>query len=139
MKENKRYLNCKYLDAGMDGMLCSMSLCTTCKEFNGEKCDYYTAKDKPKNKEKHTINFGVQECSKCQYKLRCEECVYNEKEIDELIRFEKQLMAKDILTGLECFLWETAINDTKFFDLYQDLYKSIKEHIKNKYGVAKES
>ena len=44
--------------------------------------------------------------------------------------------AKDILNMLECFLWETAINDTKFFDLYQSLYKSIKEHIKNKYDVV---
>lgn len=50
MKENKRYLNCRYLDAGMDGMLCSRSLCTTCKEFNGEKCDYYTSKVKDKEK-----------------------------------------------------------------------------------------
>lgn len=50
MKDRKRYLNCKYLDAGMDGMLCSMSLCTTCKEFNGEKCPYYTAKNKTKDK-----------------------------------------------------------------------------------------
>ena len=36
-KENKRYLNCKYLDAGLDGMLCSKNLCTKCKELNGEK------------------------------------------------------------------------------------------------------
>ena len=50
MKKNERYLNCKYLDAGMDGMLCSRSLCTTCKEFNGKKCDCYT----PKNKKKIT-------------------------------------------------------------------------------------
>lgn len=41
IKEEKRYLTCKYLDAGMDGMLCSKSLCSTCKEFNGEKCKDY--------------------------------------------------------------------------------------------------
>ena len=40
----KRYLDCKYLDAGMDGMLCSMDLCTTCKEFNGENCSNYVSK-----------------------------------------------------------------------------------------------
>lgn len=50
-----------------------------------------------------------------------------------------QETAKDILNGLECFFWETAINDTKNFDLYQDLYRSIKEHFKNKYGVIKEN
>lgn len=50
-----------------------------------------------------------------------------------------QETAKDILNGLECFFWETAINDTKNFDLCQSLYRSIKEHIKNKYGVTKEN
>lgn len=44
--ENKRYLNCKYLDAGMDGMLCSKKLCTTCKEFNGEKGSNFISKNR---------------------------------------------------------------------------------------------
>ena len=43
--------------------------------------------------------------------------------------------AKSILNEIECFFWETAINDTKYFDLYENLYRSIKEHIKNKYDV----
>ena len=47
--------------------------------------------------------------------------------------------AKDIINELECFFWETAINDTKYFDLYESLYRSIKEHFKNKYGVTKEN
>ena len=34
-----------------------------------------------------------------------------------------QETAKDILNGLECFLWETAINDTKYFELYSRLVK----------------
>ena len=92
-----------------------------------------------KDKEKHTINFGVQECAKCQYKLRCEECCYNKKDIGELIRSEKQLMAKDILNEIEGFLWETAINYTKDFDFCESLYRSIKEHFKNKYNVIKEN
>ena len=50
-----------------------------------------------------------------------------------------QETAKDILAGLEWFFWETAINDTKRFDLYQDLYRDIKERIENKYGVTKEN
>lgn len=24
-------------------------------------------------------NFGIQDCSKCEYKLRCEECTYSKK------------------------------------------------------------
>lgn len=39
--------------------------------------------------------YGIQECSKCEYKLRCEECVYNEKDISELIKFEKQQASKE--------------------------------------------
>ena len=52
----------------------------------------------------------------------------------------RQETAKDILNGLEWFFWETAINDTKYFDFYENLYRSIEELIKNKYGVdAKEN
>ena len=58
---------------------------------------------------------------------------------DEGYKQGSQETAKDILNGLECFLWETAINDTKRFDLYKDLYRSIKEHIKNKYNITKEN
>lgn len=43
--QKKIYLDCKYLDAGMDGMLCSMDMCTTCKEFNGEHCSYFKLKE----------------------------------------------------------------------------------------------
>lgn len=50
-----------------------------------------------------------------------------------------QETAKDILNGLECFFWETAINDTKYFDLYEGLYRDIKDIFKNKYGVTKEN
>ena len=50
-----------------------------------------------------------------------------------------QETAKDILNGLECFFWETAINDTKHFKFYENLYKSIKEIFKNKYGITKEN
>lgn len=57
---------------------------------------------------------------------------------DDAYEKGSQETAKDILSGLECFFWETAINDTKYFDLYQSLYRSIKEHIKNKYSVGTE-
>ena len=49
--KKKRYLDCKYLDAGMDGMLCSMDMCTTCKEFNGETCSYFMSKNEVEQKE----------------------------------------------------------------------------------------
>ena len=58
---------------------------------------------------------------------------------DEGYKQGSQETAKDILNGLECFFWETAINDTKNFDLYQSLYRDIKDIFKNKYGVTKEN
>ena len=75
---------------------------------------------KIKEKEKHWLNTCMS--------------VWQNAKIDG-----SQEAAKNILNELECFLWETAINDTKYFDLYQSLYRSIKEHIKNKYGVTKEN
>lgn len=35
------------------------------------------------------ITFGIKECSKCEYYLRCEECVYNKKGIETIIEEEK--------------------------------------------------
>ena len=58
---------------------------------------------------------------------------------DEGYKQGSQETAKDILNGLKCFFWETAINDTKNFDLYQNLYLDIKDVLKNKYGITKEN
>lgn len=55
--KDKRYLNCKYLDAGMDGMLCSQELCKTCTEFLGGTCLYFTPKDKAKKKMKYKHGY----------------------------------------------------------------------------------
>lgn len=48
--------------------------------------------------------FGIQECAKCRYKVRCEECVYNEKDIAELLRQERKATAKDILKFAKPFI-----------------------------------
>ena len=58
---------------------------------------------------------------------------------DEGYKQGSQETAKDILNGLECFLWEKAINDTKFFEFYANLYRDIKDIFKNKYGIIKEN
>lgn len=49
---------------------------------------------------KVTISYGIQVCSKCKYFLRCEECVYNEKDIKKLIEDAKQETAREILQEL---------------------------------------
>ena len=73
----------------------------------------------------NSFNFGKEENKK----------YYDNHVVPQKIRET----AKDIINELECFFWETAINDTKYFDLYESLYRSIKEHFKNKYGVTKEN
>ena len=65
--DKERYLDCKYLDAGMDGMLCSKSLCTTCKEFNGDKCSDYVPK-----KELGCKNYNSGKCNSSIGKDICE-------------------------------------------------------------------
>ena len=47
-----------------------------------------------------TINYGIQECAKCKYFLRCEECAYNEKDINKLIAEARKEMAKEIYQHL---------------------------------------
>lgn len=54
---------------------------------------------------------------------------------DEGYKQGSQETAKDILNGLEWFFWENAINDTKYFDFYENLYRDIKDIFKNKYGI----
>ena len=44
--------------------------------------------------------------------------------------------ANNILNEIECFLWETAINYPKDFEFCENIYRSIKEHFQNKYGVG---
>lgn len=38
MEKDKKYLDCEYLDAGMDGMLCRKHSYKTCTAFLGKKC-----------------------------------------------------------------------------------------------------
>lgn len=75
-----------------------------------------------KGKQEQTnISFGVQECSKCQYKLRCDECVYNEKDISELIKFEKQQAhretAEKIITSIKYCIDEQCCNKNEMLIL----------------------
>lgn len=33
----------------------------------------------------YELNFGLKECSKCEYNVRCQECIYNKKDISRLV------------------------------------------------------
>lgn len=51
-----------------------------------EKAGIIFTKAQEKGKrEMSKLNFGLKECSKCEYNLRCQECIYNKKDISKLI------------------------------------------------------
>ena len=78
---------------------------------------------------KAELEFGIQECSKCRYKIRCEECVYNEKDIAELLRQERKATAKEIWNIAYKIACNTRGEITE---------KAIKDRAKVKYGVEVE-
>lgn len=45
--------------------------------------------------------IGIQFCDKCKYKLRCDECVYNEKDIVELLAYERKEAIKQVADWLD--------------------------------------
>lgn len=83
------------------------------------------------------LQFGIQECAKCQYKLRCEECVYNEKDISELIKFEKEQTRKETAKEiLDKIIWFAVkrIGQTSGDSYYQISFDRLSELAKQ-YGV----
>ena len=40
------------------------------------------------------LNFGIQECSKCDYYLRCNECAYHKIDIERKVNYIKYLQRK---------------------------------------------
>lgn len=101
-KNKKRYLDCKYLDAGMDGMLCSMDICTTCKEFNGENCSCFEPKEN-----------------------------MNETEIEEMAKVIKNTWLVDLEGNTFCvneFLDEVDIENVAR-ELYEQDYRNCKDKV----------
>lgn len=54
------------------------------------------------------IAFGIKECSKCEYYLRCEECVYSKKGIETIIEEEKKKVCQYLY---EFFVKHFNLND----------------------------
>ncbi len=70
-----------------------------------------------KKQEELTVNFGLKECSKCEYQLRCRECVYHEQ-LD---------VAKAIFEELDTFIVTKVIDHgTITYDI-GDKYKELKK------------
>lgn len=47
------------------------------------------------------LSCGVRYCNECEYYLRCEECVYNKKDIYKLLVYERKEAVKDIIAKIE--------------------------------------
>lgn len=47
-----------------------------------------------------TIEYGIKECSKCEYFLRCEECTHSETAINDLMTYIRNETAKEIFNKL---------------------------------------
>ena len=42
-------------------------------------------------------NFGIKNCADCENNIRCEQCVYNKKSIEEVYKEIRKETAKEIL------------------------------------------
>lgn len=118
MKENKRYLKCKYLDAGMDGMLCSKNLCTTCKEFNGEKCSNFISKNRYIEANKKMLEVDTIEKAELIANL----LDGNQKRMEvQIPKFNPDVWKKD--TKLEKQIEEMSVDKEMIEEMKQDLIK----------------
>ena len=45
-------------------------------------------------------NFGIKNCADCENNIRCEQCVYNKKSIEEVYKEIRKETAKEILDEL---------------------------------------
>lgn len=131
--ENKRYLNCKYLDAGMDGMLCSRSLCTTCKEFNGEKCSNFISKNRYVEANKKMLEVDTIEKAELIANL----LDGNQKRMEvQIPKFNPDVWKKD--TKLEKQIEEMSVDKEMIEELAHNLYcKQDEYNMSNPFEIAK--
>ena len=70
--------------------------------------------------DKQIVSVGIQECRKCKYKLRCEECVYNEKDIRILLDQARKQAVKEFAERLKrriysgFYSWQSSMTYEKF-------------------------
>lgn len=62
------------------------------------------------------LNFGLKECSKCEYNVRCQECIYNKADISRLIADTRAYTVRKIIERLSDeyeFEWHADIDTRK--------------------------
>lgn len=73
------------------------------------------------------LNLGIQECSKCEYKLRCEECANNKKDMQKFASEVRKETADEIYDFVK-----------EYYSSNEDVFgERLKEFIK-RYGVEVE-
>jgi hypothetical protein len=77
--------------------------------------------DKSNNK----VNYGIRECSKCEYKLRCEECVYSKVGETAINDIYKELDTQNKISK--------SMGDEKVFSY--DYLKKMVEIIAQRYNI----
>lgn len=111
MKKDKKYLDCKYLDAGMDGMLCSKNAYETCTAFLGKKCPVIS--EETEQVKQYTKEDAIAIMDKLKEIVSCEEAVGSDfadcidvdylkiaiAVINQLILAKEDLLKKDELNN----------------------------------------
>ena len=46
-------------------------------------------------------NFGIKNCADCENNIRCEQCVYNKKSIEEVYKEVRKETAKELLQNMK--------------------------------------
>lgn len=109
MEKDKKYLACKYLDAGMDGMLCKKRSYKTCIAFLGKKCPIIS--EKGEQVKQYTKEDAIALMDKLREIVSCADAVDNSYAdcvdvdylnsaiaiISQLILANEDLLKKDVL------------------------------------------
>lgn len=79
------------------------------------------------------LTYGIQECSKCTYKIRCEECVYNKKSIKQIIVETRKETAKRFADLVE--FHSVSTRDEDGHETFTISALCLKEILREEFGV----
>ena len=86
-----------------------------------------------------TVEYGLKECSKCEYFLRCEECTHSETATNDLMIFIRKGTAKDILNKIFKTLWSgPTMNSNGDWGFDHETVFDLLNEIAKQYGVEVE-
>ena len=81
------------------------------------------------------VKIGYQPCNKCEYKLKCEECVYNHMSISTIVNDAQKAIVKEILKEIlytkSCEEW---FENEQLVDFGRKIVDKI-DNIAQKHGI----